>query len=160
IGDGVHTVKGPRSGPSEAWLIGQDRSSSTVESANMESARIGLGELLLALDRTLVTLVHAPRGLDLPVGSAALVDADDVRLGLATSVENADLFFLLGVPEDAAAAWLDGHPNPPVAIFVKEPTPHLEARAAAAGVAVVAVDPRARWERLYKLVNHFFESRG
>ncbi len=31
----------------------------------------------------MVTLVEAPRGLDMPVGSVALVDADDVRLGLA-----------------------------------------------------------------------------
>ena len=31
----------------------------------------------------MVTLVDAPRGLDLPVASAALIDSDDVRLGLA-----------------------------------------------------------------------------
>jgi hypothetical protein len=38
-----------------------------------------LGQLLLALDATVVSLVEAPRGLDLAVGSAALIDSDDVR---------------------------------------------------------------------------------
>ena len=32
----------------------------------MHSAAVGLGQLLLALDATLVSLVEAPRGLDLP----------------------------------------------------------------------------------------------
>ena len=45
----------------------------------VQTSGLGLGQLLLALDRTMVTLVEAPRGLDMPVGSVALVDADDVR---------------------------------------------------------------------------------
>ncbi|MGA5465757.1 PucR family transcriptional regulator [Mycobacterium sp. NPDC050041] len=126
----------------------------------MASARIPLGELLLALDRTMVGLEHAPRGLDVPVGSVALVDADDVRLGLALGAGSADLFFLLGVPDDAAARWLAGQSRPPVAIFVKAPAPRLVEHAGAAGVAVVAVDPQARWERLYRLVNHIFDHRN
>ena len=62
----------------------------------MHSAGVGLGQLLLALDATLVSLVDAPRGLDLPVASAALIDSDDVRLGLAAAAGSADVFFLLG----------------------------------------------------------------
>lgn len=126
----------------------------------MRGARIRLGELLLALDRTMVTLQQAPRGLDLPVASVALVDADDVRLGVAPSAGNADLFFLLGVPADAAVRWLAAQPRPPVAVFVKDPAPELVKRAIARGAAVVAVDPHARWERLYRLVNQFFDHRG
>ena len=34
------------------------------------------------------------------------------------------------------------------------------ARAVAVGTAVVAVEPRARWERLYRLVNHVLEHHG
>ncbi|MBB2774684.1 UNVERIFIED_ORG: DNA-binding PucR family transcriptional regulator [Mycolicibacterium obuense] len=126
----------------------------------MRAARIRLGELLLALDRTMVTLQQAPRGLDLPVASVALVDADDVRLGIAPSAGNADLFFLLGVPSDDAVRWLAAQPRPPVAVFVKDPAPELVQHAIARGAAVVAVDPHARWERLYRLVNQFFDHRG
>ncbi|BBY14667.1 PucR family transcriptional regulator [Mycolicibacterium litorale] len=126
----------------------------------MRAARIRLGELLLALDRTMVTLQQAPRGLDLPVASVALVDADDVRLGIAPSAGNADLFFLLGVPAEAAVRWLAAQPRPPVAVFVKEPSPDLVRHAVARGAAVVAVDPHARWERLYRLANQFFDHRG
>jgi DNA-binding PucR family transcriptional regulator len=127
----------------------------------MGSAGVGLGQLLLALDATLVSLIEAPRGLDLAVASAALLDSDDVRLGLAAGAGSADLFFLLGVRDDEALRWLDRQVRrAPVAILVKEPSDALVARAVAAGSAVVAVDPRARWERLYRLVNHVLEHHG
>jgi DNA-binding PucR family transcriptional regulator len=127
----------------------------------MRVAGVGLGQLLLALDATMVSLVDAPRGLDLEVASAALIDSDDVRLGLATGADSADVFFLLGVIDDEAMRWIDEQPSgkAPVAIFVKEPSDELVARAAMAGTAVVAVEPRARWERLYRLVNHVIEYR-
>ncbi|KBZ59043.1 hypothetical protein K875_04598 [Mycobacterium [tuberculosis] TKK-01-0051] len=125
-------------------------------------AGVGLGQLLLALDATLVSLVDAPRGLDLPVASVALIDSDDVRLGLAAAAGSADVFFLLGVADDEALRWVDkqARERVPVAIFVKEPSNALVARAVAAGSAVVAADPRARWERLYQLVNHVLEHHG
>ncbi|KUI33719.1 transcriptional regulator [Mycobacterium sp. IS-1590] len=125
---------------------------------------LGLGQLLLALDRTMVTLVEAPRGLDMPVASVALVDADDVRLGLAVGPGSADLFFLLGVDDVEAVGWLErqfaGTGQVPAAIFVKEPSPAAVERAVALGTAVVAVEPQARWESLYKLVNHAFDHHG
>ncbi|MGV0738875.1 helix-turn-helix domain-containing protein [Mycobacterium syngnathidarum] len=125
----------------------------------MRTTGVSLGQLLLALDATLVRLVQAPRGLDLPVASAALIDSDDVRLGLAPSAGAADVFFLLGVSETDARRWVDQQSarRAPAAIFIKEPSDATIERAVAAGTAVVAVDPRARWERLYRLVNHVFE---
>ncbi|CAJ1498308.1 PucR family transcriptional regulator [[Mycobacterium] burgundiense] len=128
----------------------------------MTGTGVSLGQLLLALDATLVNLVEAPRGLDLPVASAALIDADDVRLGLAVSAGSADVFFLLGVAGDEALGWIDRQTatTRPTAIFVKEPGSDLVRRAAACGVAVVAVEPRARWERVYRLVNHVFDHHG
>ncbi len=128
----------------------------------MRQAAVGLGQLLLALDATLVSLVDSPRGLDLAVESAALIDSDDVRLGLAAAAGSADVFFLLGVGDDEALRWVDkqARERVPVAIFVKEPSNALVARAVAAGSAVVAVEPRARWERLYQLVNHVLEHHG
>ncbi|WP_445166573.1 PucR family transcriptional regulator [Mycolicibacterium sp. Dal123E01] len=128
----------------------------------MRASGVGLGQLVLALDATLVQLVEAPRGLDRQVRSAALIDADDVRLGLAVSAGSADVFFLLGISDADALRWLDRQiatHGPPAAIFVKEPSATVVARAVAAGSAVVAVDPKARWERLYRLVNHVFEHR-
>ena len=128
----------------------------------VQAAGLGLGQLLLALDRTMVTLVEAPRGLDMPVGSVALVDADDVRLGLAVGPGSADLFFLLGVSDAEAVRWIEQQAagRVPAAIFVKEPSAAAVKRAVALGTAVVAVEPRARWEVLYKLVNHAFEHHG
>ncbi len=129
----------------------------------MRVAGVGLGQLVLALDATLVSLVAAPRGLDLPVRSAALIDSDDVRLGLSVGAGSADVFFLLGVPDADATRWIDRQSaahGPPAAIFVKEPSDTVVARAVAVGAAVVAVEPKARWERLYQLVNHVFEHHG
>lgn len=125
-------------------------------------AGVGLGQLLLALDATLVRLVDAPRGLDIPVTSAALIDSDDVRLGLAAAASSADVFFLLGIADDEALRWTDtqSRDHAPVAVFVKEPSNALVAKAVAVGSALVAVDPRARWERLYQLVNHVLEHHG
>jgi DNA-binding PucR family transcriptional regulator len=109
----------------------------------------------------MATLVEAPRGLDMPVGSVALVDADDVRLGLAVGPGSADLFFLLGVSDAEAVRWIEQQPGRiPAAVFVKEPSAAAIKRAVALGIAVVAVEPRARWELLYKLVNHAFEHHG
>ena len=123
---------------------------------------VGLGQLLLALDATLVSLVDAPRGLDLSVGTAALIDSDDVRLGLAAAAGSADVFFLLGVTDEEALRWMgkQARGRAPVAIFVKKPSNALVAKAVAVGSAVVAVEPRARWERLYQLVNHVLEHHG
>ena len=128
----------------------------------MRVSGVALGQLLLALDATLVSLVDAPRGLDLPVGSAALIDSDDVRLGLAAAAGSADVFFLLGVTDGEALRWMDkqARERVPVAIFVKEPSNALVATAVVAGSAVVAVEPQARWERLYQLVNHVLEHHG
>ncbi len=125
-------------------------------------AGVGLGRLLLALDATMVRLVEAPRGLDLPVASAALIDADDARLGLAVGVGAADIFFLLGIPDPDALHWLGEQvrTRAPAAIFVKEPSEAVIARATAAGTAVVAVEPVARWERVYRLVNYVLEHHG
>ncbi len=128
----------------------------------MPSPGVSLGQLLLALDSTLVTLVEAPRGLDLAVASAALIDPDDVRLDLAAGAGSADIFFLLGVSEADTLRWIDRQAaaRPPAAIFVKKPAAPVVTRAVNAGTAVVAVEPRARWERLYRLVNHVFDHHG
>ncbi len=128
----------------------------------MERVGVSLGQLLLALDATMVRLVEAPRGLDLPVASAALIDSDDVRLGLALAAGSADVFFLLGISDADALRWVERQAadRPPTAIFVKEPANAVVDGVSSLGTAVVAVEPQARWERLYRLVNHVFEHHG
>ena len=128
----------------------------------MATTGVSLGQLLLALDATMVSLIEAPRGLDRPVASSALIDSDDVRLGLAVAAGSADIFFLLGISDADALRWIDRQvaTRPPTAIFVKEPAGAVVARAVAAGTAVVAVEPQARWERLYRIVDHVFEHHG
>jgi DNA-binding PucR family transcriptional regulator len=132
----------------------------------MRTSGVGLGQLLLALDTTIVSLVEAPRGLDLPVTSAALIDSDDVGLGLASPVspapDSAGVFFLLGVADEEGQRWLERYETglagcAPVAIFAKKPSDALVARAVTAAIAVVAVEPQARWERLYRLVDHVLQ---
>lgn len=128
----------------------------------MRAGGVGLGQLLLALDTTMARLVEAPRGLDLAVASAALIDSDDVRLGLGRGSDSADVFFLLGVSDTEAQRWLESSsPGPAaVAVFAKQPSDALVAKAVAGGTAVVSVDPRARWERLYRLVDHVLQHHG
>src|ERR1700753_319460 len=94
----------------------------------MQPAGVGLGPLLFALDTTIASLVDAPRGLDLAVASAALIDSDDMRLGIGRGADSADVFFLLGVADKQAQSWLDKLATgpagqPPVAIFAQE-APH------------------------------------
>jgi DNA-binding PucR family transcriptional regulator len=69
------------------------------------------------------------------------------------------VFFLLGVSDDEAQRWINTGPadRAAVAIFAKKPSDALVECAVAAGTAVVAVEPQARWERLYRLVNHVLE---
>lgn len=128
----------------------------------MSVAGVSLGQLLLALDTTMARLIDAPRGLDLTVALAALIDSDDVRLGIGRGADAADVFFLLGVSDTEARDWLGSSATgpAPVAVFAKEPSDAFVTRAVALGTAVVAVDPRARWERLYRLVDHVLEHHG
>ena len=122
------------------------------------SASITLGRLLLALDGTQVTLVDAPEGLDRSVTSMALLDDDDLRLGVGRAARAADLVLLVGVGAEQVIAWLATlGTRTPTAILVKSPTAILVRRAVGAGVAVVAVDPHARWERIYNLIGRVLE---
>ncbi|RPA10181.1 CdaR family transcriptional regulator [Gordonia sp. OPL2] len=120
---------------------------------------VTLGRLLLALDRTLATLSVAPAGLDVRVCSPALLDVDDVRLGLGRAARGSDLFLVVGVPDTDVLAWLSGlGTRVPVAIFCKEPSDDVIVRAESSGIAVVTIDPHARWERIYHLVMRVLES--
>ncbi|AFA74884.1 hypothetical protein GPOL_c38730 [Gordonia polyisoprenivorans VH2] len=119
----------------------------------MDEARIGLGRLVLALDATLVTLAEAPRGLDVTVGSVALLDPDDLRLPLGAAARGADVFLIVGTSEADVVHWLPTiAAAPPIAVMLKSPGSGVTEALAAAGIAVIDVDPHARWERIYQLL--------
>ncbi|MBA4021502.1 MAG: polyketide synthase regulator [Gordonia sp.] len=137
---------------------GATQTGATRTGAIPTGGSLTLGRLLLALDGTLVTLVEAPDGLDQPVSTAALLDADDLLLGVGRAARAAELALLVGVDSDQAIAWLATlGTRTPAAILVKLPDADLVRRAAAGGIAVVAVDPHARWERIYNLIGRVLD---
>ncbi len=97
-----------------------------------------------------------------------LFGTDGVR-GVANRELTAELALALGA---AAARRLSrsGAPGRRVAVLGRDPRAsgdpghhrvrRVVAGAVRAGSAVVAVEPRARWERLYHLVNHVLEHHG
>lgn len=119
---------------------------------------VTLGRLLLALDGTLVTLVEAPEGLDRPVTAASLLDADDLHLGVGRGARAAELALLVGVVPAQVMAWLASlGSHTPTAILLKAPDADVTRRAVSAGIAVVAVDSHARWERIYNLIGRVLD---
>ena len=127
----------------------------------MSSHGIGLGRLVLALDRALVNLTSEPRGLDITIGSASLIDPNDLHLPLHSSARTADLFLIVGASGNDVINWLGTFdPGSPAAIMVKTPEPALVEAATERGVAVITVEPQARWERIYNLVAAVLETAG
>lgn len=119
---------------------------------------VDLGRLLLALDRTVATLICAPRGLDLSIADVALLDPDDLDLGVGPAARAAHLVLLVGVGDDATLEWLVGFGSlVPVAMMAKSPSHEVISRAQSLGIAVVAIDPHARWERIYNLVTRVLD---
>lgn len=117
------------------------------------SSGVSLGRLLLALDRTVATLVTAPRGLDVPIGTPAMVDIDDIHYGLGRTVRSADLFLAVGLDDATLRELVSGLGGAhPVAIMAKSPSAELAALTERLGIAMIAVEPHARWERIYNLV--------
>lgn len=124
-----------------------------------KTAGIALGRLVLALDQTVATLVSSPRGLDAPVSTMAMVDADDVHYGLGHAARSADLFLLVGLTDDVVVEWLGGlGAHRPVAVLAKNPAQTLVGLADRLGIAVIAIDPHARWERIYNLVTRVLDA--
>jgi DNA-binding PucR family transcriptional regulator len=71
-----------------------------------------------------------------------------------------DVFLLLGIADSEAVQWigrLADENRLPAAIFVKRPSAALVDRSGQVGTAVVSVQPQARWDRLYRLVDHVFD---
>lgn len=83
------------------------------------------------------------------IAVVTLADADDLA---EESAATADLYLLAGVGADAAAEWLTRVQPAPVAVLTKATSPELGTAAQDGGVALLAVHPRSRWDRVLSMV--------
>ena len=104
------------------------------------------------------------------VASVAIVDAGDFGAGHDGNdrgddhLPQVDLLIAVAVPGRALTGWLSSHvsrPRLPVAVMLKEnvATPELSSAAVGAGVAVVVVDQRARWDVVHARVRRALDER-
>ncbi|WP_375425042.1 PucR family transcriptional regulator [uncultured Friedmanniella sp.] len=121
----------------------------------MSAPTLSLDQVLVSLGSAVVSLEVAPDGTPRSIRSVMLYDAED----LAAAESGADVSVLAGVPADAARSWvhqLAGRDAAvrPVALLSKDVTPELCSTAASAGIAVVALHPRARAETVLSTVRN------
>lgn len=129
---------------------------------------VSLRDLVAALGGPLVAEVTDAGNLDVRVSTTALVDADDLTMGLSVGARDADLYVLVGVPHGVVADWLtsgarrraDRSPNGPAALFVKDVSVDEDVvqTAIRRGITVVRIDRSARWERVYRLIGRLLEA--
>ncbi|NNH72343.1 helix-turn-helix domain-containing protein [Nocardia uniformis] len=131
-----------------------------------EYESVALGELLSALTSAVVELVDAPAGVGVQVGSVAFLDPDDLSVDAPPTRPLPALSLQVGVADAEAAQWLRmvAEQCPPEyrprAVLSKgaRVSTRLRAAAAAAGVALVAVNPQARWETVHAIVNRILDA--
>lgn len=121
---------------------------------------VTLRALVDALDSAVVGRVDAPAGDEIVVSSVALVDAAD----LAMDTEMRDVYLHVGVDEGEVVRWLEEAARRPPTQRARVLMSKLARESAAlqdaaqhAGVALVAVHPRARWEQVLPRVQHILE---
>lgn len=115
-----------------------------------------LRQLLTALGEPLVDVVLAPDGLDVPVTGLAIVDPDD-----EPDQYRGQLVLVIGARgQDAGRAVraVGGRGAAAVAVKSAGPVDQLRATAAEAGVALLAVRPAVRWERLESLARDVLDA--
>lgn len=136
----------------------------TTDSRTTSDEAVTLRTLLNALDSAVVERVDAPRGDDLVVSSVALVDATDLAMESEARFPMQDVYLHVGVDEAEAVRWLEeARRRPPadraVALMSKLAHESAALRKAAhrAGVALVAVHSKARWDQVFPRVQHILE---
>lgn len=124
---------------------------------------VTLRQLLSALDSAVVELVDAPAGDEVSLASASLVDSSDLSVEIESQLPMADLYLHVGVDTAEAVSWFGdvglralGHR--PRAVMSKGTTDAVRAAAADAGVALVTVHPKARWDHVFPLVRRVLDS--
>ncbi|MEY7973584.1 PucR family transcriptional regulator [Saccharomonospora xinjiangensis] len=123
-----------------------------------------LRELLTALDTAVVELVHAPSGDDVVITSVALAESADLAAAGEPATSVPHLCLHVGVTNAEAVRWLDdvarrAPEHRPRAVMSKAALRSSALRTAArrAGVALVAVHPKARWDHVLPLVQRMLD---
>lgn len=118
-----------------------------------------LGELLIALDHTVATLVDAPAGESVPLRAVALAEPADLRDQLDADGPLPEVYLLVGDDTEATLRWLHGLADRtaaqrPRVLMTKSAndSPAVRAAAHAAGIALVHVHRQARWDQVFGLV--------
>ncbi|WP_306362334.1 CdaR family transcriptional regulator [Nocardia sp. CC227C] len=126
-----------------------------------------MSELLSALTDTVADLVDAPAGTSIGIGSVAFMDIGDLTADISPARALPHVFLQVSVSVEDAVRWLellaDGCPAElrPRAVFIKDAElPRVRAAARAAGVALVNVNPQARWEMVHALINRIIGAGG
>ncbi|WP_040517572.1 PucR family transcriptional regulator [Gordonia neofelifaecis] len=107
-------------------------------------------DVVAALD-TAVSNVPVPPDPAMRIGSVSMVESDDL-MGGSEPATNAVL--VVGASATDLVRWLRRSADPgavgrrPVAVLTKVDAPELGSAARETGVAVVVLDPRARWDRV------------
>lgn len=128
------------------------------------SEPVTLREVLSAFDSEVATLVYSPFGDDVEIASAALVDSGDLSDDHESKSSVSDLYLLVGVAAADAAHWLNtcsGRPDHarPKAVIAKAALESTVLRSAArrCGIALISVDPKARWDEVYHVIDRVLQ---
>ncbi len=119
---------------------------------------ITLRDLLSSLGSATAELVVAPSGDNVPVSSVVLVDEADLADEAEPASSAPDLYVQVGVQDAEAVRWLQrvARRAPglrPVAVLTKTArSPMLRAAARDALIALVAVNPKVRWDAVFPMI--------
>lgn len=122
-----------------------------------------LDQLISALDTAVLDVVHgAPGGTALPVESVILVDGDDLGADYEASTPVPHVFILVGVCVEEVIGWLDAvaaRPSErrPVALLTKLADPAVAHEAQRAGVTLLLIHPKARWNHIFSTVERMLD---
>ncbi|MFR9795744.1 PucR family transcriptional regulator [Streptomyces sp. MS06] len=125
---------------------------------------VTLRGLLSALDTAVVRVVGAPAGEDVTIASVTLVDGSDLLAEAGAHAPVPDLYLHAGVTDADAVRWLDevaqrSPEHRPAAVMSKcaGVSGVLQSAARQAGVALLEVHPKARWDHVLPLVKHVLD---
>ena len=136
----------------------------TTELPAAPDEAVSLRALLDALDSAVVERVYSPAGDGIRVSSVALVDIADLAMETEAHFPMQHVYLHVGIDESEAVRWLEEVLRRPPAYRARVLMSKLAHESAAlrqsahhAGVALVAVHPKARWDQVFPRVQRILE---